>query len=113
MNQIRDDEEEQLDLMHEIEDIQIDLYQRSLDMLDTLHDINDIATQMKGFFTKLGTDDPFRALTEGAQAFEDSFKDANYNATEYYNDIIDKLKEEQKQVKESGGDWKQYNEAIA
>lgn len=112
MNQIRDDEEEQLDLAHEIEDIQIDLYQRSLDMLDTMHDINDIAAQMKGFFTKLATDDPFRALTESAQAFENSFKDATYNATAYYNDIIEKLQKEQAQVKANGGEWEKYNEAI-
>lgn len=112
MNQIRDDEEEQLDLAHEIEDIQIDLYQRSLDMLDTMHDINDIAAQMKGFFTKLATDDPFRALTKSAQAFENSFKDATYNATAYYNDIIEKLQKEQAQVKANGGEWEKYNEAI-
>lgn len=113
MNQIRDDEEEQLDIAHQIEDIQIDLYQRSLDMLDTMHDINDIAAQMKGFFTKLATDDPFRALTEGAQAFEDSFKDATYDAEAYYDDIIEKLKQEQDQVRANGGDWEKYNEAIA
>ena len=104
MNQIRDDEEEQLDLAHEIEDIQIDLYQRSLDMLDTMHDINDIAAKMKGFFTKLATDDPFRALTESAQAFENSFKDATYNATAYYDDIIEKLMKEQQYVQANSED---------
>lgn len=101
MDKIRDDEEKQLELMHEIEDIQIDLYQRSIDMLDTMHDFNDVAAQMKGFFTGLGSDDPFRALTKGAQAFEDSFQDATYNATIYYNDIIEKLKKEQGYVQKN------------
>lgn len=91
-NKIRDDEEEQLDLLWEMDQIQIDMYERALDALDTLEEMADMMAKMKGMWSGFELDSPFRAMVEDVQEVKDLFAgDTKKEINDYYNNIYDNI----------------------
>ena len=74
--------------MQQMEDIQIELYQQSLESLDTIEEIHDLMARMKGMWSGFELDSPFRKMVEDVQNIEDYFSgDSKAEIKAYYDNI--------------------------
>lgn len=76
-----------------IEDLRIQAFNDAMDAVDNIQDLNDTMSELKGLWTGLSSDSPFRKMVEDASKLEDYFNLAAGAADKYYDTIINDYNE--------------------
>lgn len=82
----------------EIEDMRIQAFNDAMDAIDTIQDLNDTMSELKGLWTGLSSDSPFRKMVEDSSKLEDYFNLAAGAADKYYDTIINDYKKAAEQA---------------
>lgn len=81
-----------------IEDLRIQAFNDAMDAIDNIQDLNDTMSELKGLWTGLSSDSPFRKMVEDASKLEDYFNLAAGAADKYYDTIINDYKKAAEQA---------------
>lgn len=81
-----------------IEDLRIQAFNDAMDAVDNIQDLNDTMSELKGLWTGLSSDSPFRKMIEDASKLEDYFNLAAGAADKYYDTIINDYKKAAEQA---------------
>lgn len=81
-----------------IEDLRIQAFNDAMDAVDNIQDLNDTMSELKGLWTGLSSDSPFRKMVEDASKLEDYFNLAAGAANKYYDTIINDYKKAAEQA---------------
>ena len=81
-----------------IEDLRIQAFNDAMDAVDNIQDLNDTMSELKGLWTGLSSDSPFRKMVEDASKLEDYFNLAAGAADKYYDTIINDYKKAAEQA---------------
>lgn len=81
-----------------IEDLRIQAFNDAMDAIDTIQDLNDTMSELKGLWTGLSSDSPFRKMVEDSSKLEDYFNLAAGAADKYYDTIINDYKKAAEQA---------------
>ena len=82
----------------EIEDLRIQAFNDAMDAVDNIQDLNDTMSELKGLWTGLSSDSPFRKMVEDTSKLEDYFNLAAGAADKYYDTIINDYKKAAEQA---------------
>lgn len=112
MAQIAEDQETILEYQQQMEDLAISTFETALEATDKLKELKDLGAEIKGWKSGFSTDSPFRSLIEDGQRLSDMMRDDSFDINGFYDDNINKLKEQQAQYKKGTKEYQAYEKEI-
>ena len=88
-DKIRDDTQQILDNMYEMEDIQIELFQNATESVDKLKELKDAESWFKGFYSGKDKDSPFRAMIVDADKLHTMLEGTTDSADAFFKTMIE------------------------
>ena len=113
-NQIKDSEAQIESFYDQIEDLQIDAFNRVVETVDNIKDIQETLIDFNAVFTGLDSDSPFREMATSLEKLEKYWDVGKESMEDYYDSLIAKNNEALKRtdLSEAQRNWLQYQNEV-
>ena len=113
-NQIKDSEAQIESFYDQIEDLQIDAFNRVVETVDNIKDIQETLVDFNAVFTGLDSDSPFREMATSFEKLKKYWDVGKESMEDYYDSLIAKNNEALKRtdLSEAQRNWLQYQNEV-
>ena len=111
-NSILETEKQIEDFYDQIEDLQIEAFQKAVDAVDNIKDLQETLIDFNAVFTGLDSDSPFRDMLTSLENLKTYWDVNTKSVDEYYDELIRRNNEAMKNASESQKQNLQYQNAL-